>query len=96
MKPSEALRQHREGIRRIVSEHHGRNPRIFGSVLKGLDTERSDLDILVDDTPETSLLDLARMERCLSSLLGVSVDVKTPPDLPGRFREQVVAEARPI
>lgn len=96
MRPSEALRQHRDSILRIVAEHHALNPRIFGSVLHGADSEGSDLDILVDDTPETSLLDLARIERQLSSLLGVAVDVRTPPDLPKTFREQVVSEAKPI
>ncbi|MCP5277153.1 MAG: nucleotidyltransferase family protein [Thiobacillus sp.] len=96
MRPTDALLQHRESIRRIVLEHHARNPRIFGSVLHGSDTEDSDLDILVDDTPETSLLDLACIERQLSALLGITVDVRTPPDLPKRFREQVLAEAKPL
>lgn len=96
MKPSEALQAHREDIRRIVAEHRASNPRIFGSVLRGSDAEGSDLDILVDSTPETSLLDLARIERQLSALLGVQVDVRTPLDLPRTFRDQVVTEASPI
>lgn len=96
MKPSEALQSHREDIRHIVAEHRACNPRIFGSVLRGSDAEGSDLDILVDGTPETSLLDLARIERQLSALLGVPVDVRTPLDLPKTFRDQVVTEASPI
>ena len=96
LKPSDALQGHREEIRRIVAEHRARNPRIFGSVLRGSDAEGSDLDILVDDTPETSLLDLARIERELSALLGEPVDVRTPLDLPQTFRDQVVTEARPV
>ena len=96
LKPSDALQGHREEIRRIVAEHRARNPRIFGSVLRGSDAEGSDLDILVDDTPETSLLDLARIERELSALLGEPVDVRTPLDLPQTFRDQVVTEASPI
>jgi len=95
LKPSDALQGHREEIRRIVAEHRARNPRIFGSVLRGSDAEGSDLDILVDDTPETSLLDLARIERELSALLGEPVDVRTPLDLPQTFRDQVVTEASP-
>jgi hypothetical protein len=96
MKPSEALPIHREAIHRIVAEHHARNPRIFGSVLTGTDGDGSDLDLLVDDTPETSLLDLARIERQLSELLGLPVDVRTPLDLPASFRGKIMAEARPI
>jgi uncharacterized protein len=53
MKPSEALPQHRERIRRLVSEAGMTNPRVFGSVLRGEDTEESDLDILVDPAPRT-------------------------------------------
>ena len=93
---AEALKCHREDIRRIVAEHRACNPRVFGSVLHGSDLEGSDLDILVDGTPETSLLDLARIERHLCALLGVPVDVRTPLDLPRNFRDLVVTEARPI
>lgn len=96
MKPSQALPVHREAIRRIVAAHRASNPRIFGSVLNGTDTEGSDLDVLVDDTPDTSLLDLARIERQLTELLGVPVDVRTPLDLPSAFRARVVAEAQPV
>lgn len=96
MKPSEALQGHHEDIRRIVARHRACNPRVFGSVLRGSDAEGSDLDIQVGGTPETSLLDLARVERQLSELLGVSVDVHTPLDLPKTFRDQVVTEASPI
>lgn len=48
MKPSEALNTHRAAIRQIVESHRARNARVFGSVLHGLDTDDSDLDILVD------------------------------------------------
>jgi len=96
MKPSEVLSGHREDIRRIVAEHRTCKPRIYGSVLTGTDVDGSDLDVLVDDTPETSLLDLARIERQLSELLGVPVDVRTPLDLPSAFRAKVMAEAKPV
>jgi hypothetical protein len=43
MRPSEALQLHREEIRRIVESRCATNPRIFGSVLHGEDTEESDL-----------------------------------------------------
>ncbi len=96
MKPSEALPGHRETILRIVAEHHACNPRIFGSVLTGSDGDSSDLDLLVDDTPTTSLLDLARIERRLTELLGVHVDVRTPMDLPASFRAKILEEAKPL
>ena len=35
MKPSEALRTHRQAIRDIVARHLARNARVFGSVAPG-------------------------------------------------------------
>ena len=90
------MRTHRDSIRLVVQRHRGRNPRVFGSVLRGEDTETSDLDILVDPTPETTLLDIGAIRHELHRLLGVPVDVLTPNALPERFRARVLAEARSI
>ena len=96
MKPSVALEAHRDAIRRIVSEGRARNPRVFGSVLRGEDREDSDLDLLVDSTAETSLFDLAGIELELERLLGVRVEVTTTGSLPESFRNSVLAEALPV
>ncbi|WP_093555974.1 nucleotidyltransferase family protein [Pseudoduganella namucuonensis] len=93
MKPSAALQTHRDAIRRIVEGHRARNPRVFGSVVQGRDTEESDLDILVDPTPETTLFDIGAIRHELLQLLGVPVDVLTPKALPEKFRAAVLAEA---
>lgn len=96
MKPSEALDSNRIVIRRVVESHRARNARVFGSVLYGLDTEGSDLDILVDPTAETTLMDVAAIQVELQRLLGVSVDVLTPKALPDAFRNRVLSEAVPV
>lgn len=96
MKPSEALDSHRAAIRKIVEENRSVNPRVFGSVIHGDDTDESDLDLLVDPTSETSLMDIAKIQNQLQKLLGISVDVLTPRALPDSFREQVLAEAKPV
>ncbi|MBK6726338.1 MAG: nucleotidyltransferase family protein [Xanthomonadales bacterium] len=90
MKPSIALNTHREAVRRIVAAHRARNPRVFGSVAQGKDTETSDLDLLVDPTSETTLLDIGAIRHELLQLLGVPVDVLTPNALPERFRAEIV------
>ncbi|NLP59817.1 nucleotidyltransferase [Paraburkholderia sacchari] len=72
------------------------NPRVFGSVARGDDEDGSDLDILVDPTPETSLLDIGIIQDALVQLLGVVVDVLTPKALPESFRAAVIAEAKPV
>jgi predicted nucleotidyltransferase len=96
MKPSEALSLHRHRIRPIVERHNAGNARIFGSVLRGKDTEDSDLDILVDPYASATLMDIAAIQVELERLLGIPVDVLTPDALPDRFRSQVLSEAEPI
>ncbi|MBS0508635.1 MAG: nucleotidyltransferase family protein [Proteobacteria bacterium] len=96
MKPSEALAANRAAIRQVVESHRARNARVFGSVMRGLDTDTSDLDILIDPTPETTLMDVAAIQVELQRLLGVSVDVLTPRALPDKFRSVVLAEAVPV
>jgi uncharacterized protein len=93
MKPSAALSLHRNRIRQITLAHRVTNPRVFGSVARGEDTEGSDLDILVDPTHQTSLFDIGAIRVELLNLLGVEVDVVTPNALPAKFRAQVISEA---
>ncbi len=96
VKPSKALKLHREEIRRLVGESCARNPRVFGSVLGGEDTEQSGLDLLVDPLPGTTLFDLGGLQIELEDLLGVRVDLLTPGDLPPASREKVLHEAVPV
>jgi len=96
MKPSDALSKHKDAIRNIVERHHARNARVFGSVLHGNDTDQSDLDILIDPTAETTLMDLGAIRYELKKILGVPVDILTPKALPDNFRNQIIAEAKPI
>jgi uncharacterized protein len=93
VKPSEALSLFRNDIRKVVQRNRARNPRVFGSVLHGTDTDRSDLDVLVDPLPGTTLFDLGGLQVELQELLGVPVDLLTPGDLPLRSRERVLREA---
>lgn len=96
MKPSEALEAHRPAIRAIVESHRARNVRVFGSVLRGDDRPDSDLDLLIEPTPEMTLFDLGAIRLELRTLLGVPVDVLTPGALPDRVRADVLAQARPV
>ena len=96
MKPSAVLATNREAIRHVVESHHACNARVFGSVVHGDDTEGSDLDFLVDPTPETTLFDIGAIRHELLQLLGVPVDVVTPNALPEGFRAAVLAEAVPV
>jgi predicted nucleotidyltransferase len=96
MKPSEVLPAHRETIRRLVLDAGMANPRVFGSVVYGDDIDGSDLDILVDPAPKTSLLDVAGLQIQIEQALGIRVDLLTPRGLPPKFREIVLREAQPV
>ena len=96
MKPSEALHTNRAEIRRVVESHRAKNARVFGSVLHGADTEDSDLDLLVDPTPDMTMFDIGAIRHELIKLLGVKVDILTPKALPANFRDVVLAQAVPV
>jgi hypothetical protein len=96
MKPSTVFEIKRDVIRAVVARHNASNARVFGSVVHGNDNEGSDLDILIDPTPKTSLMDVAKIQVELEALLGVKVDVLTPNALPEKFRLVVLAEALPV
>src|SRR5665647_2040862 len=96
MRPSVALSTHRDAIRTIALRHRVTNVRVFGSVVHGDDTEDSDLDLLVEPTQETTMMDIAKIQLELSQLLPVAVDVLTPNGLPAKFRGQVIAEAQAV
>ena len=96
MRPSQALETNREALRAIAARHRVQNVRVFGSALREDDTETSDLDLLVDPTPQTTLMDIAAIQVEAERVLGVRVDVLTPNSLPATFREQVVRDAVPV
>jgi uncharacterized protein len=93
MKPSAALALKRTAVREAAGRFRTTNPRVFGSVVHGTDQDGSDLDLLVDALPGATLFDLGGLQAELELLLGVSVDLVTPGDLPLKFRQRVLAEA---
>ena len=96
MRPSKVFQAHRSAVRELALRHRVCNVRVFGSVLHGDDTDDSDLDLLVDPTPDTTLMDIARIQNQLQALLGVPVDVLTPKALPISCRDRVLREAVPV
>lgn len=96
MRPSEALNTHRARIRQIALSHRVLDVRVFGSAARGDDAEGSDLDLLVEPTPETTLFDIGAIQFELQQLLGVEIDVLTPGALPDKWRASVLREAVPV
>ena len=93
MRPSEALSLHRTQIREIALRHRVVGVRVLGSALRGDDVAGSDMDLLVEPSAQTTLLDIGAIRFKLKQLLGLDVDVLTADSLPASFREQVLREA---
>jgi len=71
---------HRNGIPRIL---------LFGSAARGEATSQSDIDLIADLPSDLSLLDIVRLERELSSLLGRKVDLLTREAISPYIRERI-------
>lgn len=95
-RPSEVLRARRDHVLAFARQHGASSVLVFGSVARGDDDIGSDLDLLMDLPPTYSLFTMARLQRELSELLGVSVDLGSVDDLRPRIRGRVMAEARPL
>ncbi|MBF0141405.1 MAG: nucleotidyltransferase domain-containing protein [Magnetococcales bacterium] len=96
MRPSQVLDLKRSAVREAVGRFHTANPRIFGSVLHGTDRDDSDLDLLVDALPGTTLFDLGGLQVELEVLLGIPIDLLTPADLSPEIRAHVLSEAQQL
>lgn len=67
---------------------------VFGSVARGTARDDSDIDFLVDFTPDGDLFDLVAVKNLLSRELGCSVDVVPSGGLKQDLREKVLREVR--
>lgn len=65
---------------------------IFGSYAKGLETEKSDIDILIEQSPNSikSYFKLARIENSLKQALGKEVDLITMGGINKNIKEEVL------
>jgi predicted nucleotidyltransferase len=79
-----------------VAKYRVTNPHVFGSAARNEDHDGSDLDMLVDAPPGTTLMDLCELQYELERLLGLPVDVRTPQDISKRFRDTVLRSAQAL
>jgi len=90
------LDRRRTRLLRELSALGATNVRLFGSVARGTDGASSDVDLLVDVSPEVGLFALARMQSAAERILAVPVDVVPSNSLKPDLRSQVLAEAVPL
>lgn len=95
MRPSEALRLHRDEVLAILARYPVKNPRIFGSVARGEDVEGSDLDLLVEPVGPVSYFALGSLASELEGALGCKVDLgevdSLRPGAAGRIASEALA-----
>ena len=89
----EELKADRDDVLAIAERYHAPNIRVFGSVVRGEATAKSDIDFLIDLPPDQTLLDLIRLTRSLKELLGCEVNVAQNTVLHPRIKEQVLKDA---
>ena len=69
---------------------------IFGSMVRGEATKKSDIDLLVKFNKRKSLLALAKLERELSTALGRKVDEVTEAAISPYLREGILRDLQVI
>lgn len=92
----ETLQQKKASILDIAKHYHAVNIRVFGSVVHGEENQDSDIDLLVDFLPGTTLLDQVGLIDALSSALGRKVDIVSERALNKHLRQRVLQEAVPL
>ena len=69
---------------------------VFGSEVRGEATERSDIDLLVRFDKPKSLLSMVALEREMTEVLGIKVDLLTEASISPYLRERIIGEMQVI
>jgi predicted nucleotidyltransferase len=82
-------------INNFCQLNHIKKLSLFGSYSQNSYSRKSDIDFLVEFEKgiRVGLLDIARMERELSEVLNIKVDLRTVSELSRYFRKTVIKEA---
>lgn len=92
----ELLRQRRNEILKLASQHGVRNVRVFGSAARGEADGDSDIDFLVELEPDRTLFDLGALLMDLQDLLGRKIDIVTDDSIYWLLRRRILKEAVPL
>jgi predicted nucleotidyltransferase len=69
---------------------------VFGSYVRGENRPRSDLDLLVEFDRVPTLFEFVRLERHLTTILGVKVDLVMKTALKREIGRRILAEVVPV
>jgi len=95
-RPSIPLAIYADAILDEAKRFHLEDVRVFGSAVRGQDTEHSDIDLLVHLTPAASLFDLGGFAHEVERITGFEVDVLTDDLEDDEHFAHVLDEAVPL
>lgn len=96
MSTYDSLQRDKKDILQIAQRCWAENLRLFGSVARGDDHEESDIDLLVDFLPGSTLLDQITLIEELSEKLERKVDVVSSRALNKDLRQIILNDARSL
>jgi predicted nucleotidyltransferase len=80
----------------ILKKHEVKKAALFGSFVRGEESEKSDIDLLVEFKGKKSLLDLVGLKQELEKVLKRKVDVLTYKSLHPLLKDRILQEQQVI
>lgn len=98
VKPRDLLDRHRSEVNDLLHRRGVKDLKVIGSVARGEDDEGSDIDLLAEFPPGTTLLDLMELEQEIEAIVGTDVDLISIRGLDPERPEQraILEEAIPL
>lgn len=87
------VRSHKVEINELARVHGAKNIRLFGSVARGEETAKSDIDFLVETPTNRAMSISISLQEALEKLLGCKVDVAPESALKPHIRKSALREA---
>lgn len=86
----------RDLILRLAALNRIRSVSVFGSVAREEETTGSDVDLIVDPSPDATLFDLAQFATDVETITGRSVDVVSSKALDSERDREILEQSRPL
>lgn len=85
-----------ENLKLLRNKYKIKRIGIFGSYIRKEESEKSDIDILIEleENSKLTLLDIVRLERFLSKLLNKKVDLLTIDSLSPYIKDNILKEVK--
>jgi len=91
-KLSHKIENIKEKIVNVLKQYNVKKASLFGSIVRGEASDKSDIDLLIEFEGRKSLLDLAALKLELQELLKCKVDVLTYKSIHPSLKESILKE----